>query len=69
MFSVVNVYPDYLKFCVLCIGGRGYFYFSECNVVSNECNEPSPCIEQPISTYGGEVITLGVFALRVSLVS
>ena len=24
MFSVVNVYLDYLKFCVVCIDGRRY---------------------------------------------
>ena len=37
MFSVVNMYLGNLKFCVVCINGR-----SECNVVSNECNEPTP---------------------------
>ena len=39
MFSVVNVYLDHLKFCVVCIDGRRYVCCSECNVVSNECNE------------------------------
>ena len=23
VFSVVNMYPDHLKFCVVCINGRG----------------------------------------------
>ena len=36
VFSVVNVYVDHLKFCVMCINGRRYVCCSECNVVSNE---------------------------------
>ena len=39
MFSVVNVYIDHLKFCVVFINGRRYC--SECNVVSDKCNKPS----------------------------
>ena len=31
MFSVVNVYLDHLKFCVVCINGRRYVCCSECN--------------------------------------
>ena len=38
MFSVVYVYLDRLKFCVVCIDGRRYVGCSECNVVSKECN-------------------------------
>ena len=38
MFSVVNVYFDHLKFCVVCINSRRYVCCSECDVVSNECN-------------------------------
>ena len=56
VFSVVNVYLDHLKFCVVCIGGRRYVCCSECNVVSNECNEPISCLVQPISTHVGEVM-------------
>ena len=56
IFSVVNVYLDLLKFCVVCINSRRYVCCSECNVVSNECNEPTSCI-------------LGALALGVSLVS
>ena len=44
MFSVVNVYLDHLKFCVVCINSRRYVYCSECDVVSNECNEPTSCL-------------------------
>ena len=53
MFSVVNVYHNHLKFCVLCINGRRYVCCSECNAFFNESNEPSPCIVQPIGTHGG----------------
>ena len=56
MFSVVNVYLVHLKFCVVCINGRRYVCCSECNVVSNECNEPTFCPVQPIGTHGGEVM-------------
>ena len=41
MFSVVYVYLDYLKFCVVCINSRMYVCCCECNVFSNECNEPT----------------------------
>ena len=44
MFSVVNVYLDHLKFCVVCINGQSYVCCSECNVVSNECNERTPAL-------------------------
>ena len=41
VFSIVNVYLDHLKLCVMCINGRRYDCCSECNVVSDECDEPS----------------------------
>ena len=41
MFSVVNVYLDHLKFCVVYIDGQRYVCCSECNVVSNECDQGS----------------------------
>ena len=44
MFSVVNMYLDHLKFCVVCINGRRYVCCSECYVVSNECDEPTPAL-------------------------
>ena len=40
VFSVVNVYFDHLKLCVVCIYARRYVCCSECYVVSNECDEP-----------------------------
>ena len=56
MFSVVNVYHAHLKLCVVCIDGRRYVCCSECNIVSNQCNEPTSCLVQPIGTHGGEVM-------------
>ena len=44
MLSVVNMYLDHLKFCVVCIDGRRYVCCSEYNAVSNECNEPDSCL-------------------------
>ena len=41
MCSVVNVYLDHLKLCVVCINGRRYVCCGECYVVSNECDEPT----------------------------
>ena len=61
MFSVVNVYLDHLKLCVVCINGRRYVCCSECNIASNECNEPTPCLVEPISAHGGEVMYFGSF--------
>ena len=52
MYAIVNVYIDHLKFCVVCIDGRRYVCCSECNVVSNECNEPTSYLVQPIGTHG-----------------
>ena len=51
MFTVVNVYLDHLKFCVVCINSRRYVCCSECDVVSNECNEPTFCLVQPIGAH------------------
>ena len=63
IFSVVNVYLDHLKFCVVCINGRRYVCCSEGNVVSDECNEPTSFLVQPIGTHGGKVMYFGCFLL------
>ena len=55
MFSVVNVYFDHLKLCVVCLDGRRYICCGECN----ECNEPTSCIVHPIDTHGSEVMYFG----------
>ena len=69
VFSVVNVYLDHLKFCIVCIYGRWYVCCSECNVASDECDEPNPCLEQSVGAYGGEVMYFWSVCFRVSLVS
>ena len=48
VFCVVSMYLDDLKFCVVCINGRRYVCCCECNVVSNECDEPASCFVQLI---------------------
>ena len=53
MFSVVNVYLDHLKFYVVCINSRRYVCCSECDVVSNECNEPTSCVDNSEINSGG----------------
>ena len=69
MFSVVNVYLDYLKFCVVCINGRRYVCCGECYVLSNECDEPTSCPVQPIGALCCEVMYVVCFGFRGSLVS
>ena len=64
MFSVVNVYLDHLKFCVVCIYDRRVVCCSEYNVLSDECNEPTSCLVQPIGTHDGEVMYFGGVCLR-----
>ena len=66
MFSV-NVYLDHLKFCVVCINSRRYVCCSECDVVSNECNEPTSCLVQPIGAHCCEVMYFWCFGFRGEL--
>ena len=51
----------------MCIDGRRYVCCGECNVVSNECNESTSCIVQPIDTHGGEVMYFGCVCFRGEL--
>ena len=67
VFSVVNVYLDRLKFCVVCIDGRRYACCRECNVVSNESNEPTSCLVQPIGMHGCKVMYFGCGCFRGEL--
>ena len=67
MFSVASVYLDNLKLCVVCIDGRRYVCCSECNGVSNECNEHTSSLVQPIGTHGGEVMYFGCVHIRGEL--
>ena len=61
---LINVYLDHLKFWVVCINGRRYVCCSECNAVYNE---PTSCLEQPISSHGGEFMYLGCVCFRGEL--
>ena len=53
MFSVVNVYIDHLKFCVVCTNGHRYVCCGECYVVSDE---PTSSLVQPIVAHCCEVM-------------
>ena len=67
MFSVVNLYLDYLKCCVVYITGRMYVCCGECYVVFNECDEPPSCLVQPIGAHCCEVMYCGCFGFRGDL--
>ena len=58
MFSVVNVYLNHLNFYVVCINSRRYVCCSECDVVSNECNEPPTCLFDFIVSQNIDVLAL-----------
>ena len=64
MFSVVNVYLDHPKFCAVCINSRRHVCCSECDVVSNECNEINSRPAQPIGAHRREVMYLWCFGFR-----
>ena len=66
MFSVVNVYIDHLRFCVVCIDGQRYVCCTGYNVCLNECNEPTSCLVQPIGTHG-EVMYFGCVCFKGEL--
>ena len=59
-----------LCLCFLYIGsylliyGQRYVCCSKCYVVSNECDEPTPCLVQPIGAHGGEVMYFDSFFIR-----
>ena len=61
------MYLDHLKLYVVCIDGRRYVCCSECNVFSNECNEPASCRVQSIGTHGGEVMYFWCVCFRDEL--
>ena len=52
---------------IVCINGRRYVYCSQCDVVSNECNEPTSCLVQPIGSHCCEVVYFGCFGFRSEL--
>ena len=53
--------------CVVCINSRRYVCCSECDVVSNECNEHTSCLVQPIGANCCEVVYFGCFGYRSEL--
>ena len=67
MFSVVNVYRDHLEFCFVCINGRRYVRCGECYVVSDECDEPTSCLVQPIVAHCCDVMYFSFFGFRGEL--
>ena len=56
-----------LKFCVVYMDGGRYVCSSECNVASNECNEPTSCLVQTFGTHGVEVMYFGCVCFRGEL--
>ena len=62
--SVVIVYFDHFKFCVVCINGRRYVCCSECNAVPDDCDEPTSCLVQPVGAHGGEVMYIWSVCFR-----
>ena len=66
VISVVNFYPDHLKFCVVCINGRRYVCCSECNVVSDECDDPTPAWCDLSVRPVVKLCTFGVLGLGVT---
>ena len=74
MFAIVIclvflMYLDHLKFCVVRINGRRCVCCGECYVVSNECDDPTSCLVQPIVAHCCEVMYFGCFDLRGELAS
>ena len=62
VFSVVNMYLAHLKFYVLMVEGMSVVV--NIMLVSNECDEPTPCFMRPIGTQGGEAMHFGSFCFR-----
>ena len=55
------MYLDHLKLCVVCINCLRYGCCGECYVVSNECDEPTTCLVQPIGAHCFDVMYFGCF--------
>ena len=51
----------------MCINSRRYVCCSECDVVSNECNEPTSCRVQPIGAHCCEIMYFWCFGFRGEL--
>ena len=51
----------------MCINSGRYVRCSECNIVSDEFNEPTSCLVQPIDTHGGDIMYFGCICFRGEL--
>ena len=51
----------------MCVYGRRYVRCGECYVVSNECDEPTSFLVQPIVAHCCEVVYFGCFDFRGEL--
>ena len=69
MFSVVNMYLDHLKFCVVCINSRRYVCCNKCNVSLMSVMSQPPALCNSSVRTSVKLCILGVLALGVSLVS
>ena len=67
MFSVVNVYLAHWKLCGVYINGRRYVCCGECYTVSNESDEHTSCLVQPIVAHCCDVIYFGCLGVRGEL--
>ena len=67
MFSVVNVYHDHLKFCVVCTNSRKYVCCNECMLsLMNVMSQPPALCNMSVRT-AVKLCILGVLDLGVSL--
>ena len=69
MFSVVNVYLDHLKFCVVCINSRRYVCIVHVMLSLMSVMSPHPALCNLSVRNAVKLCILGVLALGVSLVS
>ena len=69
MFSVVNVYLDHLKFCVMCIDGRRLSVVVNVMLSLMNVMSPPPALCNLSARMVVKLCTLSVFAFGVSLVS
>ena len=51
----------------MCVYVQRYVYCCECYVVSNECDEPTSCLVQPIVVHCCEALYFGCFDFRDEL--
>ena len=69
ILSVVYVYLDHLKFCVVCIDGRRYVGCSNVMLSLMSVMSPPPALFNLSVRTVVKLCTLGVLALEVSVVS